>query len=194
MGTGSPPVSIFLISLKKPTMANFETFAAKILTLEGGFSDHPADRGGATNMGVTLATWRRIGYDKDGDGDIDPDDLLRINRNDVFRVLRYFYWNRWRADEIENDRLACMLVDWYWCSGKWGIVIPQRILGVVPDGCVGPTTLGAVNHSDPEWLLSQLITRRLRFIDDIISRDPSQKVFEKGWKNRIRQWAIGSRQ
>jgi len=37
-------------------MANFETFAAKILALEGGFSDHPADRGGATNMGVTLAT------------------------------------------------------------------------------------------------------------------------------------------
>jgi len=56
MGTGSPPVSIFLISLKKPAMANFETFAAKILALEGGFSDHPADRGGATNMGVTLAT------------------------------------------------------------------------------------------------------------------------------------------
>ncbi len=37
-------------------MANFEIFAAKILALEGGFSDHPADRGGATNMGVTLAT------------------------------------------------------------------------------------------------------------------------------------------
>lgn len=166
-------------------MANFELFAAKILALEGGFSDDPADRGGATNMGVTLATWRRVGYDKDGDGDIDPDDLLRLTRNDVFKVLRYFYWNRWRADEIESQRLACMLVDWLWCSGKWGIVIPQRILGVVPDGCVGPTTLGAVNRADPEWFFRQLYEHRLNFISQIVARDPTQRKFEKGWRNRI---------
>jgi len=187
MGTGSPPVSIFLISLKKPTMANFEIFAAKILALEGGFSDHPADRGGATNMGVTLATWRRIGYDKDGDGDIDPDDLLRINRNDVFKVLRYFYWNRWRADEIESDRLAQMLVDWYWCSGKWGIIIPQRILGVAPDGYVGRTTLGAVNQADPEGFFQQLFEHRMNFIRQIVERDPTQGRFLRGWENRLQR-------
>lgn len=29
-----------------------------ILRWEGGFSDHPADRGGATNKGVTLSTFQ----------------------------------------------------------------------------------------------------------------------------------------
>ncbi len=166
-------------------MANFETFAAKILALEGGFSDDPADRGGATNMGVTLATWRRVGYDKDDDGDIDPDDLLRLTRNDVFKVLRCFYWNRWRADEIDSQHLACMLVDWLWCSGKWGIVIPQRILGVTADGYVGSLTLAAVNLADREWFFRQLYEHRLNFISQIVARDPTQRKFEKGWRNRI---------
>jgi len=168
-------------------MANFETFAAKILALEGGFSNHPADRGGPTNMGVTLATWRRIGYDKDGDGDIDPDDLLRINRNDVFKALRHFYWNHWRADEIDSQRVACMLVDWYWCSGKWGIIIPQRILGVVPDGFVGRTTLLAVNQSNPDIFFHQLFEQRLAFIRRIVERDPTQGRFLRGWEKRLRR-------
>ena len=167
-------------------MATFETYANKLLLLEGGFSDDPADRGGATNMGVTLLTWQRVGYDKDGDGDVDPDDLLRITRNDVFKVLRYFYWNRWRADEIDSQRVACMLVDWFWCSGKWGIIIPQRILGVVPDGYVGRITLSAVNSADPEWLFQQLLEHRMNFIKHIVERDPSQRRFLKGWENRLR--------
>ena len=185
MGTGSPPVSIFLISSKKATMANFETFAEKILTLEGGFSDHPADRGGATNMGVTLATWRRIGYDKDGDGDVDPDDLLKLTRNDVFKVLRYFYWNRWRADEIESQPVAEMVVDWCWCSGKWGIIIPQRILGVNPDGYVGPETIRAVNQADPALFHQKVFEHRLEFIQQIVRNDPTQARFERGWRNRL---------
>ena len=166
-------------------MANFEIFAEKILTLEGGFSDHPADRGGATNMGVTLATWRRIGYDKDGDGDVDPDDLLKLTRNDVFKVLRYFYWNRWRADEIESQPVAEMVVDWCWCSGKWGIIIPQRILGVNPDGYVGPETIRAVNQADPVLFHQQIFEHRLEFIRQIVRNDPSQSRFIKGWRNRL---------
>ena len=168
-------------------MANFEIFADKILTLEGGFSDHPADRGGATNMGVTLATWRRIGYDKDGDGDIDPDDLLKLTRNDVKKVVRYFYWNRWRADKIESQPVAEILVDWFWCSGKWGIIIPQRILGVTPDAYVGCVTLAAVNQANPQWLFQQLYEHRLNFIRHIVERDPTQGRFLRGWENRLKR-------
>ena len=166
-------------------MANIESLAKKILKWEGGFSDDPIDRGGATNMGVTIRTWRQVGYDKDGDQDIDVDDLCLLTREDATMVLKHFYWNRWRADEIQSQAIASILVDWVWCSGKWGIIIPQRILGVEVDGIVGQDTLQAVNESGPKDLHRKIFDARLRFIRRIIIRDPSQKRFQRGWINRL---------
>ncbi len=56
-------------------MASVDKLLPFILRWEGGFVNDPADLGGATNKGVTIATWRQVGYDKDGDGDIDVADL-----------------------------------------------------------------------------------------------------------------------
>ena len=56
-------------------MANVDSLLPYILKFEGGFVNDPADAGGATNKGVTIATWRQVGYDKDGEGDIDGADL-----------------------------------------------------------------------------------------------------------------------
>lgn len=167
-------------------MANIDKLAPFILRWEGGFVNDPVDKGGATNMGVTIGTWRSVGYDKDGDGDIDVDDLHLLDKEDVIeRVLRPHYWNRWRADEILNQSVANILVDWVWASGTHGIKRPQRILGVTPDGIVGPKTLAAVNSMDPMELHFRIKNDRIKFINEICQRDPSQERFRKGWMNRI---------
>ena len=109
--------------------------------------------GGATNMGVTIGAWKSCGYDKDGDGDIDVDDLHLLTREDVVnRVLKPYYWDRWKADSIQDQSVANILVDWIWASGVHGIKIPQDLLGVIPDGIVGPKTLVAVNSRNPREL------------------------------------------
>ena len=167
-------------------MANIDKLAPFILRWEGGFVNDPVDKGGATNMGVTIGTWRSVGYDKDGDGDIDVDDLHLLDKEDVIeRVLRPHYWNRWRADEILNQSVANILVDWVWASGTHGIKRPQRILGVTADGIVGPKTLAAVNSMDPMELHFRIKNDRIKFIDEICRRNPSQERFRKGWMNRI---------
>lgn len=166
-------------------MARVEFLTPKILQWEGKFVDDPDDKGGATNMGVTLSTWKQVGYDKDGDGDIDRDDIKLLSIADVTKVLKKFYWDRWKADYIQNQSVANILVDWVWCSGKWGIVIPQRLLGLPDDGIVGPNTIAAVNNQNPADFHTKVYNARVAFIKNIIKNDPSQKKFEKGWMNRL---------
>lgn len=165
-------------------MADISKLAPIILKWEGGFVNDPVDKGGATNMGITIATWRKVGYDKDGDDDIDVQDMKLLDKKDFERVLR-IYWDRWKADKINNQSLANILVDWVWGSGAWGIKIPQRILNVAQDGVVGKGTLAAVNSADPQKLFNQLYAARVNFLDGIVVRNPSQKRFIKGWKNRL---------
>lgn len=168
-------------------MANIDLLAPMILKWEGGFVDDKFDRGGATNMGVTIATWRQVGYDKDMDGDIDAADMKLLNKDDFKRVLR-LYWNRWQADKIDSQKVANILVDWVWGSGKWGIVIPQRIMGLVQDGVVGSKTITELNSRNPITLFNSIYDRRVQFLNDIVKRDPSQNRFLKGWLNRLRDF------
>lgn len=135
-------------------------------------------------MGVTLSTWKRVGYDKDMDGDIDIDDIRLLTREDAKRVLR-IYWDRWRADSIRNQSVANILVDWVWGSGTWGIRIPQRLLGVKEDGVVGPVTLTRLNSVDQRDFFDKVFSARMQFFQNIVKRDPSQRKFIQGWQNRL---------
>jgi lysozyme family protein len=168
-------------------MADINYLIPLIFKWEGAYVNDPADRGGATNMGVTIETWRRVGYDKNGDGKTDVEDLKLITKDDVInRVLKPNYWNKWRADEIKNNSIACLVVDWLWGSGVYGIKFPQRILKVKDDGIVGPLTLAAINnYPDQEELFNLLWARRKKHFEDIAEADPSQKRFLKGWLNRL---------
>lgn len=186
-------------------MANVDVLLPYILKWEGGFVNDPADAGGATNKGVTIATWRQVGYDKDGDGDIDVADLKLLTNADVRnRVLKPAYWDRWKADQINSQKIANILVDWVWGSGKHGIVIPQRLLGVKPDGIVGNKTLAAVNFADPDQLFDAIFRARVDFLHEItrnsiakyerkIGRKATErelmkytnKRFLNGWLNRL---------
>ncbi|MFZ4523209.1 MAG: glycoside hydrolase family 108 protein [Bacteroidales bacterium] len=166
-------------------MADVNLLAPKIFKWEGGFVNDPLDRGGATNMGVTMATWRQVGYDKDGDGDIDTADMRLLTRADALVVLKKNYWDRWKADQILNQSVADILVDWVWASGTWGVKIPQRLLGVGDDGFVGTKTITALNSANPQAFHAKVVEARKQFIGDIIKGDPTQERFRKGWLNRL---------
>ncbi len=167
-------------------MANVYKLAPWILKWEGGFVNDPADLGGATNMGVTISTWKQVGYDKDGDGDIDVNDLHLLTRDDVVnRVLKPHYWDRWKADDIKSQSVANILVDWVWASGAHGVKIPQRLLGVAVDGIVGPKTIAAVNARNPRELFDMIKIARFDFIEDICRKRPANNKFKRGWMNRI---------
>lgn len=184
-------------------MATLDTLVPFILKWEGGFVNDPADRGGATNKGVTLATY--TAYRKAKGGRIPTaNDLKRLTHSEWVEILRAMYWNRWQADHIENQAVAELLVDWVWCSGSHGIRIPQRVLGVEADGKVGAQTLAALNAADPDTLFNRLYEARKDFLQTItrnsvahyekrIGRKATEAErmkhtnarFLKGWLNRL---------
>lgn len=170
-------------------MADVKILAPFILKWEGNFVNHPNDPGGATNMGVTIGTWKSQGYDKNGDGRIDVKDLKIITKEDATLMLKNNYWNRWFADQISSQAVANTLVDWVWGSGAWGIRIPQRLLGLKEDGIVGYQTMSALKQTiekDEKKFLAQLYAARYKYLDDIIRANSKLSVFRKGWVNRMK--------
>lgn len=169
-------------------MAEIKKFEPFILRWEGGakYTNKKSDKGGATKYGITIATWRTVGYDKNGDGKIDEKDVQLIDEEDFKKVLKRNFWDKWKADQIKNQKIAEFLVDWLWNSGKWGIIKPQQLLGVTADGIVGAKTLTAVNnYPNQRKLFESLKNARKAYIDKVIKNDPSQIVNKKGWLNRI---------
>nr|DAP30959.1 MAG TPA: Lysozyme [Caudoviricetes sp.] len=149
-----------------------------------GWADDPDDLGGQTMVGVTMATYeeycRRKGYPKPTTGR-----LMDLSYNDWKSILKMLYWDRWNADEIRSQSIAEIVCDFVWASGVHGIKVPQDLVGVVPDGIVGPKTLAAVNSRNPRELFDQIKIARFDFIEDICRKRPANNKFKRGWMNRI---------
>ena len=184
-------------------MASIDKLIPFILKWEGGFVNDPTDRGGATNKGVTIATYeaycRRKGLPRPT-----VEQLKNIPNAHWREIIKTMYWDKWHADEIHSQKVANILVDWVWASGIHGIKKPQALLGVKADGIVGNKTLSAVNFADPDQLFEAILKERVKFINGIVSRSVAayekkigrkatekelsnytQKRFLSGWMNRL---------
>ena len=74
----------------------FDACLAFTLREEGGYVDDPADPGGATNMGITLATYRQWSDDPEL-GSAQVQDMTERTARAIYRSL---YWNPLRADAL----------------------------------------------------------------------------------------------
>lgn len=167
-------------------MADYRKLKPFILKWEGGYVNDKDDLGGATNKGVTLATFRSVyGQNKTAG------DLRNMTDQQWETIFKKHFWDKWRADEIEDQSVANILVDWLWASGAYGIKIPQRVLGVTVDGIVGAKTLAAVNGKDGKSLFNEIRRERIDFIDRICTSRPQNKKYRKGWLNRINSLKYG---
>lgn len=161
-------------------MADFSLYAPKLLQLEGGFVNHPDDKGGVTNKGVTLSTYRQYcGQDKT------IKDLQNMSYGTWQNIMKDLYWDKCLADKIRNQSLAEIIVDWCVNSGMVGLRKSQEIAGTKPDGIAGPKTLSAINESDQEELFNRIKDARKQFYTNIVKKNPSQRIFMNGWMNRL---------
>ena len=76
----------------------------EVIAREGGYSDHPADKGGPTRWGVTQAVARAHGY---------QGDMRQFPRHEAVRIYRHIYWDRpsFAAVAAITPKIAAELFD-----------------------------------------------------------------------------------
>ena len=160
-------------------MANAELMVPFIRMWEGGWANDPDDAGGCTMAGITIGTYRKYyGSNKT------CNDLRFISQKEWLHIFKKGYWDKMKADQIENQSLAQLCVDMVWMSGPvTSIKKIQAALGLVADGIVGPKTLGALNK-DPEKAFNTLWAMRKAWLEKIAERGNNRK-FLKGWLRRL---------
>ena len=170
-----------LMILKLYKMASHKELIPLIKRLEGGYVNHPLDKGGCTNSGITISAYRyAFGKSKT------CEDLKNMKDEEWEYIFKTNYWDRFRADEINNQSVANICVDYVWASGVYGIKYIQQILGVTADGIVGKKTLAALNgYKNQKQLFEKIWARRKYHFETIVKRNPSQKVFLRGWLRRL---------
>jgi lysozyme family protein len=178
------------------TAGNFDKFFYNVLKVEGReFVNTAFDRGGATKLGITLKSFIAfcsmpivpIKCDKNNDSRLTARDVFYLTPSDVLPIYKLNYWNVVQADSIKNQAIAEFLADFVVNSGgrKSNIQALQRIIGSYPDGRFGVKTVAKINGQNAKRLFNKLYNFRLSFYKKIVSRNPSQRKFLKGWKNRI---------
>lgn len=166
-------------------MNRFDYCLKFVLEREGGYSDHKNDNGGPTNHGITHKTYDQ--YRKNSGLHLRP--VTFITSDEVTAIYRTMYWVPAKCGLLP-DPLDLYVFDAAVNHGPGRAVkLLQRALGVADDGLLGPKTIGALHEEIQAGQLAELarnfLAIRQEFYDQIIDNDPSQKVFAKGWGNRL---------
>lgn len=156
--------------------SNFNQSLVFVLQSEGGWSDNPADPGGATMKGVTLAVFRNL---------IDPDATKTVLRNitdaQLNTVYHKSYWNVIRGDELPSG-VDYAVFDFAVNSGPGRAAkYLQSVVGANADGSIGPATLAAVAKIAPATIINHLMDQRLAFLQ----RLDGWSTFGRGWSDRV---------
>jgi len=170
----------------------------ELMEREGGYVNHPADKGGPTRFGITETVARAHGY---------AGAMASLPREEAAAIYRRLYWLRPKLDAVaqRSGKLAAELFD---TGANMGPAVAatflQRALtalnrsaqdypDLVPDGRVGPATLAALDAflasrgAKGETVLLRAIEalqgeRYLRLAE----RRPANEAFLYGWlANRI---------
>lgn len=156
--------------------SSFEKAVALVLQHEGGFVHHARDPGGATNFGITRETLSNA-----RGRPASVEDVRRLTQGEAASIYRSLYWTTVRADALPPG-LDLAVFDLAVNSGpKRAATMLQGVLGVEPDGLIGPVTIKAANRADPAETVRRLTRSRLGFL----SRLATWPVFGRGWRRRV---------
>lgn len=152
----------------------FDECLTHVLRDEGGYSDNPYDKGGATNLGVTFKAWEEwVGHP------VTKDVIRSLTKAQVKQFYFVQYWMPVQGNSLPSG-LNYAVFD---CAVNSGVSRASRLLqqvcGVVVDSRIGPLTIAAA-HQTPD-VTNQFLDARMAFLKSI----DGWRYFGRGWQGRV---------
>lgn len=141
----------------------------RTLRHEGGYSNDPLDAGGETKYGISKRAF--------------PDlDIKNITLEQATDIYKEKYYDALGIGSVLSKRIRWKVFDVAVnCGPLVAKAMLQLVLGLAPDGRVGPNTLRAANEVPEDFTLEQLSKIQSLYYAGIANRNPPQKRFLKGW-------------
>lgn len=156
------------------------------LDIEGEYVNHPYDRGGETNYGITKSLANHYGY---------ADDMKKIPLEKVREIYYQEFWFRNKYNELHDLFLAKEIFDIAVNLGarranrklqqSYNLLPKEHKLST--DGIIGNLTLGAINSlnkRDKKTIFNILNGYQAGHYIKLAEKDPTQRNFIAGWFNK----------
>lgn len=179
-------------------MANYEKVIPLTLIYEGGekFTNIKEDKGGATKWGVSLSFIRNTNdmlFDLDGNGVLTENDIKLMTEEVASLGFKKYFWDKpFALDYLDSDKKAFVVFDAAVNNGpKNATKFIQRTaqsLGMdcSVDGIFGAQSAKCLKYASEEEFCDAFLDIREAFFWKIVENNPSQRIFIKGWINRIK--------
>jgi lysozyme family protein len=155
---------------------NSDQLVKEVLRREGGYVNHPNDRGGPTNFGITLKT---LSAYRNG-AKVTEEDVKNLSEAEAIAIYNKNYvipaqamlisLNLTEKDQFYNELLEVL----------FDMVVNHGILGT---SAILAKCKSTWNKS-PNYLFTLLVMQRATFYATIVKRNPTQSVFIEGWIKR----------
>lgn len=188
-----PIVFLEAIRVKERCRELFSKISSVILRHEGGYVNDPNDRGGETNMGITIATWRA--YAPIDLGIEATSSTLRNMTKEQAEIIYYnHYWEPKGFCKLENTKVALMVYDWTITSGRAVKQIRKMLHDeynnrLIVNNIMDDDMIHCINAvEDQEQLLSRIAEIRKDYYRSltITNGEPNAQIkFLNGWINRV---------
>jgi lysozyme family protein len=167
--------------------STFQKWKQHVIKWEGGVGFHKDDKGGLTNKGVTFTTFTSLA-DKVGVSPNTKEKFLSMTDAEHEKFLRYFWHDLASADKFSNASVGAFFAEEVWGGGQGQLSYYRRRVNEVfgKSFTVFSDVIRYINTTQTasQWYEWLNLRKRERY-RAIITNNPSQKVFEKGWFNRI---------
>lgn len=189
-------------------MASFNPAVEKVLSIEGGYQNDPADWGNynaytsdgqyveyknrkghtlraGTNRGISAGLYSGLLK-----REVSEAEMKAITVSQAIDILETVYWDKMQGDEIPNQALAELILDGHVNHGTSGLMLVQRVLNrmganLAEDGVVGPKTLQAINTANVAQLYNGILEARRQLYYNLVQSRPDNQKFLQGWLNRL---------